>query len=94
MRHSLSSRLPVSYGSAALGKNERRRKQMSEFQHVRLSPAHPRVHLISTAVTEENKMDNRATLCGAGLRPDTVLGVKDPVTCERCLAMMRSRGMR
>jgi len=63
-----------------------------EFQHVRLSPKHPRVHLASTAITEENKTDSRCTLCSAGLRPDTLLNVQEPATCIRCLAIRRSRG--
>ncbi len=65
---------------------------MTEFQHVRLSPAHPRVHLASTAITEGNKEDYRVTFCGAGLRADSLLQVDEPVTCERCLGKLRARG--
>lgn len=64
---------------------------MSEFQHVRLSVHHPRVHLASTFITEENKADSRATLCGAGLGTGSLLGLAQPVTCERCLSIIRRR---
>ncbi len=64
---------------------------MAEFQHVRLSQHHPRVHLASTLITEENKTEGRATYCGAGLGKDALLGVPQPVTCERCKAKLRAR---
>ena len=65
---------------------------MSQFQHVRLSDNHPRVHLASTTITEVNKTDSRATLCGAGLGPGSLLGLAEPVTCQRCLSIIRQRG--
>lgn len=65
-----------------------------EFQHVRISPAHPRVHLVSTAITEENKTDSRATWCGMGLRQDSQLHLPEPVTCELCLRKLRARSRR
>lgn len=67
------------------------KEKLEMFQHVRLSSNHPRVHLASTAITEENKTDSRCTLCGAGLRPDTLLNVKEETTCLRCLAIYRRR---
>ena len=64
---------------------------MTQFQHVRLSVHHPPVHLASTAITEENKTDSRATLCGAGLGSGSLLGLSEPTTCERCLKILHRR---
>ena len=62
---------------------------MSEFQYVRLSPRHPAVHLASTVIAEENKTDSRATWCGAGLGPESLLNLSEPVTCGLCLRKLR-----
>ena len=54
---------------------------MREFQYVRLSPRHPAVHLAKT--------DSRATWCGAGLGPESLLNLSEPVTCGLCLRKLR-----
>ena len=64
---------------------------MPEFQHVRLSLHHPRVHLASPAITEENKTEDRCTYCGIALRVDSLLRVKEPVSCGLCLRKLVAR---
>ena len=58
---------------------------------MRLSPAHPTVHLASTHITEANKTDQRSTRCGAGLRAASLLNVPQPVTCGLCVRKLRKR---
>ena len=64
---------------------------LAAFQHVRLSPDHPTVHLAYSTITEENKMDDRGTYCGHALRRDSLLGLHERVSCELCLRALRAR---
>lgn len=65
-----------------------------EFQHIRISPAHPRVHLAAPAITEKNKARGRVTFCGLGLQKASQLHLPEPVTCELCLRKLRARNAR
>lgn len=79
---------------AVLEDSHSARSQVKEFQHVRLSPAHPRVHLASSAITEEDKANHKVTYCGQHLGGNSLLNLKERVTCERCIAKLRARADR
>ena len=65
-----------------------------KFQAVRVSVNHTTVHAASPAITEEVK-PVCSTLCGAYLAGYSPIALSDPVSCRRCLRIIKgSRGRR
>ena len=65
---------------------------LQRFQAVRLSPGHPTVHAARSAVTDATRAECQA-LCGTLLTDDSLIGLSSPVTCSRCVASLRRRGI-
>jgi hypothetical protein len=57
------------------------------YQAVRVSEKHPIVHAASSAITEETKRLCQ-TLCGAHLWAYSLIDLKEPITCSRCLRIL------
>jgi len=59
------------------------------YQAVRVSDKHPIVHAARDTITEATNYCR--TLCGAHLKTYSLINLQEPITCARCLGILRRR---